>query len=127
MTSASVSREKTSAMRLTSRSRARWSAGLPGADLPGVRATAMAPTSGIAPATVSQGKVLISSPALSLQPHQQERADQQDGTQEHGQRIRAHETRLHPAQPARPPAEGRRHGVDKAVDAAVVEVDRQPG
>src|SRR5215472_9528254 len=99
MTSASVSREKT---------------------------TAMAPTSGIAPATVSQGKVLISSPALSLQPHQQERADQQDGTQEHGQRIRAHETRLHPAQPARPPAEGRRHGVDKAVDAAVVEVDRQP-
>ena len=80
MVTARVASENTSAIRLTSRSRARRSAGLPGADLPGVSAIATAPTSGIAPATVSQGKVLIRSAASSaLEPHQQERADQQHG------------------------------------------------
>src|SRR5215472_7580873 len=128
MTSASVSSEKTSVMRFTIKSRARWSAAPPGADLPGVSATTMAPTNGIAPATVSQGKVLISSPALPVsQPHQHKREYQRHGSQEHEQRIRADEARLHPAQPARQPAERRRHGVDQAVDAPVIEVDRQAG
>src|SRR5262252_7241534 len=124
MTSASVSSEKTSAMRLTIRSRARWSAAPPGADLPGVSATTMAPTSGIAPATVSQGKLVISLRSLLLlQAHPQERADERHASQEHEKPVRADEARLHSAQPARPSAERRRHGVDQAVDAAVIEVD----
>src|SRR5215472_13460988 len=128
MTSASVSREKTSATRFTKRSRARWSAGLPGADLPGVSATTMAPTSGIAPATVSQGNVLICSPALPLsQRHQHKREYQHQRSEEHRQRIGANEARLDPAKPARPATERRRHSVDQAVDAAVIEVDRQAG
>ena len=62
----SVISVKTSAMRLTSRSRERLSASVPGADLPGVRQTATVPTSGIAPATVSQGKLVMEDQRLKL-------------------------------------------------------------
>ena len=56
---ASVTSVKPRASTLTSLARARRSASPPGADWPGVSVTAMAPTSGIAPMTVSQGNVLI--------------------------------------------------------------------
>jgi hypothetical protein len=56
---ASVTSVKPSVSCLTSLARARRSASPPGADRPGVSATAMAPTSGIAPMTVSHGNVLI--------------------------------------------------------------------
>src|SRR5262249_18965907 len=52
----SVISVKISAIRLTSRSRERRSASLPGV---GMRQTARVPTSGIAPATVSQGKLVM--------------------------------------------------------------------
>src|ERR1700752_2264755 len=104
MVSASVISEKTRAICFTSKSRARLSAGLPGADLPGVSAITIAPTNGTTPVTVSQGNVLISLAASQfLQPHQQERADQQHRSDQHGQRIRADESRLHLAHPPRRP------------------------
>ncbi len=69
---------------------------------PASAAITTAPTSGIAPATVSQGNVLIGSAASpALEPHQQQRADEQHRADEHGQRIRADEAGLQPAQPPR--------------------------
>ena len=55
----SVVSVKPSAICFTSLARAARSSDPPGADWPGVSATATAPTSGIAPITVSQGNELI--------------------------------------------------------------------
>ena len=121
----SVTSEKTSASRLTSRSRARRSAWPPGADRPGVSAITIAPTSGIAPATVSQGK--STHRFCSLTSQQQQRADQQHRADEHRQRIGTDEAGLQPAQPPRRAAERGGDGVDQPVHAAVVEVHRAAG
>src|ERR1700722_14169171 len=129
MVTASVSSVQISVMRFTSRSRARRSAEPPGAEWPGVRPTAMAPASGITPATVSQGKLLIldSAPHLGLDPYQQESADYEHGADQHRQCVGADEPGLDPADPARTAAHGGGDGIHQPVDATVIEVDRQPG
>src|ERR1700733_10370639 len=125
---ASVARLNTSAMILTSLSRARRSASAPGADRPGSSEITTAPASGIAPVTVSQGKLLMGSAASpALEPDQEERADEQRRSHEHGQRVRTDKPCLHPAEPSGTAAEGGGHGVDQAVHAPVVEEYRQPG
>ncbi len=59
ITTTSVASENASASHLASRSRARRSAGAASAGEPGISASTIAPASGIAPATVSQGKPFI--------------------------------------------------------------------
>src|SRR3984957_17475394 len=114
---------KTSAMIFTSRSRARRSAAPPGAERPGVSAITTAPASGIAPVTVSQGKLLMGSAASpALEPDQEEGAHEQHRSDEHGQRVPPDNPGPPPPQPARAPAEGGGHGVDQAVHAPVIEV-----
>src|SRR5215813_14687045 len=62
----------------------------------GMIAITSAPARGIAPMTVSQGNEL-----MRLDPHQQEGADEQHRTDEHGQGVGADEPGLDPPQPPR--------------------------
>src|SRR5579875_3765328 len=116
----------TSAVHLTNWSRRARSASPPGAAAPGTKQITAAPARGRAPATVSQGKVLMIASPL-LEPDQQQDAEQEHGADQHRQRVRADEAGLHPPHPARAAAHRRGDGVDQPVDAPVVEVDRQPG
>src|SRR5262249_6310749 len=104
---ARVTSEVASAMTLTSWSLLLLADAPSGAGRLGTSPITSAPASGIAPATVSQGKLLIGSAASSaLDPHQQQGAHQQHGADEHGQRVGADEPGLHPAQPPGRPAHG---------------------
>src|SRR5579863_4851204 len=124
----SVIRLTTSAMRLTSRSRALRSASAPGADWPGVSPMAIDPTSGTTPATVSQGKLVMDADSCKgpLEPYQQQGANHCRGTDEHEKRVRADEAGLELAQPSRTAAHDGRDRSHQPVDALVVGEDRQP-
>src|SRR5262250_2752866 len=78
----------------------------------GMIAITSAPARGIAPMTVSQGNEL-----MRLDPHQQEGADEQHRTDEHGQGVGADEPGLDPPQPPRGAAHGSGERIDQAVHA----------
>src|SRR5262249_3962350 len=109
--SASVSSENSSAITLASWPRARWLPSLAPAEAPGMTASTSAPAAGIAIVTLSQGNVLITF-AASLDPHQQEGADQQHRAHEHGQGIGPDEPGLDPSDPSRCAADRRGDRID---------------
>src|SRR5450631_470333 len=85
----------------------------------GIAATTTAPASGTAPMTVSQGNVMSA-------PHQKESGQDEDDAAEHRQCVRPDEAGLETPEPARCTADECGEAVHEAVDAAVVEVDKQP-
>src|SRR5262245_13056355 len=109
MAKPSVASENTKATYLASAWRSR-----------GRNATMIAPTSGTAPMTVSQGKSLMCS-----QPHQQKGTDHEGRAAKHRQCVVAHEARLQAAYAARRATDQRSQAVDESVDAAVVEEDQR--
>src|SRR5690348_17506538 len=81
---------------------------------------AVAPTSGIAPITVSQGKLI----AVSA-PHQQQRGNQNHDTTQHRQGIRADEAGLYMAHASGGSADESGEAVDETVKTAVIEENQQ--
>src|SRR5450631_2028297 len=87
----------------------------------GTDATTPAPTSGTAPITVNQGKVIAAS-ALD----QQKGGQDNDNATEHRQRVRPDEPALEPTEPARCATDERCEAVHEAIDPAVVEEHQEP-
>src|SRR5688572_16504310 len=104
--SASATREDPRATRLASSS---WPLG--------TAATASTPISGTTPISVIQGRLSGSTSG----PHEEQGSDQQGGTAEHAERVRADEAGLDAAQPAGRAADECGDPVDRAVDAATVD------
>src|SRR3954453_17024919 len=81
--------------------------------------------SGTAASTVTQGNPVDE--LISAHPHQQERCRHSEGSDEHGQRVGARETRLSPPQSGAGATDQSGEPIDTTVDPASVEVDERAG